>query len=75
MIGEPASGEVWANSEFEFTISFSPESAADYACLGFLEVVGRETRLPLKMQATGIGPQASSTFLGIVVRSTISTMA
>ena len=59
---EPASGEVWANSEFEFTISFSPESAADYACLGFLEVVGRETRLPLKMQATGIGPQAAFSY-------------
>ena len=59
---EPSSGDVWANSEFEFTISFSPESAADYACLGFLEVVGRETRLPLKMQATGIGPQAAFSY-------------
>jgi hypothetical protein len=59
---EPSSGEVWANSEFEFTISFSPETAADYACLGFLEVVGRETRLPLKMQATGIGPQAAFSY-------------
>ena len=59
---EPASGEVWANSEFEFTISFSPDSAADYACIAFLEVVGRETCLPLKMQATGIGPQAAFTY-------------
>jgi hydrocephalus-inducing protein len=59
---EPSSGEVWANSEFEFTIMFSPETANDYACLGFLEVVGRETRLPLKMQATGIGPQAAFSY-------------
>ncbi len=59
---EPASGEVWANSEFEFTVSFSPDSAADYACIAFLEVVGRETRLPLKMQATGIGPQAAFSY-------------
>ena len=59
---EPASGEVWANSEFEFTISFSPDSAADYACISFLEVVGRETCLPLKMQATGIGPQAAFSY-------------
>merc|ERR1711968_90933 len=32
---EPISGEVWVNSELEFTITFSPEHAADYACVAF----------------------------------------
>ena len=59
---EPVSGEVWANSELEFTITFSPEHAADYACVAFLETTGREQCLPLKIQATGIGPQASFTY-------------
>ena len=59
---EPVSGEVWANSELEFTVTFSPEHAADYACVAFLETTGREQCLPLKIQATGIGPQASFTY-------------
>ena len=59
---EPVSGEVWANSELEFTITFSPEHAADYACVAFLETTGREQCLPLKIQATGIGPQAAFTY-------------
>ena len=59
---EPLQGEVWANSELEFTITFSPEQAADYACVAFLSTTGREQCLPLKIQATGIGPQASFTY-------------
>ena len=58
----PLVGQVWPGSELEFTVTFAPNTAADYSCMGFLEVTGREARLPMKLQATGIGPKAAFSF-------------
>ena len=55
---KPASGEIWANSEVEVTITFRPDTAADYACCGYLDVVGRDERLSLMLKGVGIGPKA-----------------
>ena len=54
----PMDGTVWAHSSLEVTISFTPDVASEYACSAFLEVVGREARLPLQLRGTGIGPKA-----------------
>lgn len=58
----PVCGEVWANSELEITIRFRPAMAAEYACVAFLDVVGREERLPLTLCARGVGPKAAFSF-------------
>ncbi|KAF0682818.1 Aste57867_25117 [Aphanomyces stellatus] len=56
---EPASGKIWAHSETEITATFSPHTAAIYSCTAFLDVSGRDTRLPLQIRGQGIGPKAS----------------
>jgi len=58
----PVEGTVWANSELEITVSFRPDTAAQYSCYSYLDVSGRETRLPLNMAGQGIGPHATLSF-------------
>ena len=41
-------GTLWANSELEVSVLFRPDTAANYNCLLFLDVAGREDRLPLR---------------------------
>ena len=55
---QPATGTVWAQSVQEFTVSFTPSTAGDYAITAFLDVTGRERRLPLELRGQGIGPKA-----------------
>ena len=57
---EPASGEVWANSEFEFTISFSGLSGR-LRCIPFLEVIAVKHAC-LEDASYGIGPQAAFSY-------------
>lgn len=58
----PAEGQVWANSEIEITVTFKPDTAALFNCLGFLDISGRQDRLSLHMSGQGIGPHASLSF-------------
>ena len=59
---EPSEGEIWAHSSIDVTVTFCPQTAADYACVAYLEVTGREARLPLQFRGTGIGPKAAFSF-------------
>ena len=59
---KPMTGEIWANSEIEVTVTFRPEVSADYKTTAFLDVVGRDQRLPLLISSTGVGPKAGLTF-------------
>ena len=58
----PVEGTVWAKSEIEITVSFRPDTAAAYSCLSFLDISGREDRLPLQLSGLGIGPHAALSF-------------
>jgi len=58
----PLTGEIWANSEIEVTVKFRANTAADFSCQAFLEVVGREQRLGLILHGQGIGPKASLSY-------------
>merc|ERR1712159_413805 len=42
---EPIEGEIWANSEMSLTVTFRPQTAAEYDCVAFVDVEGRDTRL------------------------------
>ena len=59
---KPMSGQIWANSEIEVTVTFRPDVSAEYKTTAFLDVVGREQRLPLWVSSTGVGPKAELTF-------------
>eukprot|EP00937_MAST-01D_sp_MAST-1D-sp2_P000047 g47.t1 len=59
---EPIEGEIWANSEMELTLTFRPQTAAEYDCVAFVDVQGRDTRLPLQLLGKGIGPKAALSF-------------
>ena len=56
---EPLQGTVWAHSHQEFTVFFTPPTAAEYKISSFLEVTGRSERLPLQLYGAGIGPKAA----------------
>ncbi|KAJ1445550.1 hypothetical protein M885DRAFT_473458 [Pelagophyceae sp. CCMP2097] len=59
---KPLSGEVCALSEIEVSVTFRPETAADYACAAYLDVVGREERLPIQLGGVGIGPKGALSY-------------
>eukprot|EP00644_Phytophthora_capsici_P002092 jgi/Phyca11/21187/fgenesh1_pg.PHYCAscaffold_84_\ len=54
----PLSGRVWAHSEVDVVVCFTPEIARLYSCCAFLEVAGQAARLPLRLRGQGIGPKA-----------------
>lgn len=54
----PLKGRVWAHSEVDVTVCFTPEAAHLYTCCAFLEVAGQASRLPLQIRGQGIGPKA-----------------
>jgi len=58
----PATGQVWSNSELEITVSFRPDTQAQFTCLAYLDISGREDRLNLSLNGQGIGPQAALSY-------------
>ncbi|GMF15729.1 unnamed protein product [Phytophthora fragariaefolia] len=54
----PLKGRVWAHSEVDVVICFTPEVAHLYSCCAFLEIAGQAARLPLQLRGQGIGPKA-----------------
>ena len=59
---EPSSGEVWPNSSVELIVTFSPEVVGEFEMPAYLQVSGREDRLPLHLQATGVGPKVTISY-------------
>jgi hydrocephalus-inducing protein len=72
---EPLQGEIWPNGEAEFTVTFLPELASEYVTAAFLDVTGREDRIPLQLKGEGLGPKIRFSFErldigGVFVNST-----
>ena len=59
---EPSSGEVWPNASVELIVTFSPEVVGEFEMPAYLQVSGREDRLPLHLQATGVGPKVTISY-------------
>jgi len=49
--------QVWSRSTVDFSLVFTPNDSRDFALCTFLEVTGRQARLPLTISGTGIGPR------------------
>ncbi|XP_059848459.1 hydrocephalus-inducing protein homolog isoform X2 [Hypanus sabinus] len=54
---EPVEGDVWPNSTTEISIICRPQQAKVFQWTVYCDVTGRETRLPLRIKAEGIGPK------------------
>lgn len=54
---QPTEGDIWPNSSFDVNIIFKPDFAQTYNKTAFCEIVGRESRLPLRLTGIGIGPK------------------
>eukprot|EP00798_Chlamydomonas_sp_ICE-L_P006741 gene6741-3411_t len=54
----PAEGTVWPRSEMELVVQFNPDHAREYTVHAFMDVQGRQDRLPLQINAKGLGPSA-----------------
>lgn len=54
----PLKGRVWAHSEIDVVVSFTPQTELLYSSTAFLDVAGQEHRLPLQIRGQGIGPKA-----------------
>ncbi|EFC47717.1 hypothetical protein NAEGRDRAFT_78704 [Naegleria gruberi] len=61
----PIKGEIWPNQELEISVDFHPTKEIDFEKIAFCEVTGRETRLPLKLQGRGRGPNVSFSYTEI----------
>ena len=55
---EPASGQIWPNSEMTITVSFRPTQALSYSCVAYCNITCSEERLSLHLSGEGIGPKA-----------------
>jgi len=53
---EPLEGDVWPNSSTDVTVIFQPDNATDVMRTAFCDVTGRESRLPLRVHGSGVGP-------------------
>ena len=53
----PSQGQVWPNAETEITVTFTPSTSTEMSCVAFCDITGKEHRLPLQLQGTGIGPR------------------
>ncbi|CAM9965954.1 unnamed protein product, partial [Ectocarpus fasciculatus] len=58
----PLEGEIWARSEIEVTVFFRPRTTTEYSSHAFLDCIGREERLPLRLGGSGIGPKVVLSF-------------
>eukprot|EP00940_MAST-03C_sp_MAST-3C-sp2_P003012 g3012.t1 len=58
-------GKISPNSSVEITITFSPREESKYRSTAYLEIQGREKRLPLRLEGEGVGPKA--TFSGKLI--------
>ena len=58
----PLEGEVWPNSTCDVTVIFKPFSAESYNRIAYLDITGRESRIPLKILGEGIGPKVQYSF-------------
>ena len=54
----PLRGEVQPGCEFEVTVSFHPDDAGETFATCFVDVEGREDRLPLAFRGQAVGPLA-----------------
>ncbi|KAJ3159463.1 hypothetical protein HDU86_001781 [Geranomyces michiganensis] len=55
---EPISGDIWPNSEVEISVYFEPLTAGSHSKTVYLDVEGRDLRLPLQLKGEGTGAQA-----------------
>ncbi|KTG35348.1 hypothetical protein cypCar_00023228 [Cyprinus carpio] len=62
IIMRPLKGEIWPNSTAEVNIIFKPQEARIYQQTVYCEITGRESRLPLCIQAEGVGPKLQFNF-------------
>ncbi|XP_067853715.1 hydrocephalus-inducing protein homolog [Heptranchias perlo] len=57
IITEPVEGDIWPNSTAEISVICRPQEAKVYQRTVYCDVTGRETRLPLRIKAEGLGPK------------------
>ena len=54
---EPKSGILWPGSSVDINIFFRPMKVGEFNAITYCEVEGRESRLPLQLKGTSIGPK------------------
>ncbi|XP_032891862.1 hydrocephalus-inducing protein homolog [Amblyraja radiata] len=54
---EPLEGDIWPNSTHEISIICKPKEAKIFQWTIYCDVTGRQTRLPLRIKAEGMGPK------------------
>ncbi|XP_018351386.1 PREDICTED: hydrocephalus-inducing protein-like [Trachymyrmex septentrionalis] len=52
----PEEGEIWPQSSADITVIFQAMEVGEISSVAYLEVMGREDRIPLSLHGTGKGP-------------------
>eukprot|EP01116_Phalansterium_solitarium_P008376 TRINITY_DN2221_c1_g1_i5.p1 TRINITY_DN2221_c1_g1~~TRINITY_DN2221_c1_g1_i5.p1 ORF type:complete len:1262 (+),score=576.09 TRINITY_DN2221_c1_g1_i5:84-3869(+) len=53
----PAEGKLWPQGTSEAIVTFSPNNESLFSANAFLDVQGRQARLPLQLRGIGLGPK------------------
>mmetsp|Transcript_4036 Transcript_4036/g.9628 ORF Transcript_4036/g.9628 Transcript_4036/m.9628 type:complete len:4944 (+) Transcript_4036:104-14935(+) len=67
----PISGCLYPNAKREVTVTFSPNAAVSYSCTAYCEIEGRQKRLPLHLQAEGVGARVFLSYNVLDVKDVI----
>ncbi|KAM6946364.1 hydrocephalus-inducing protein homolog [Aplochiton taeniatus] len=59
---QPTEGDLWPNSSAEVNIVFKPLEAKVYQHTVYLDITGRQARLPLRIKGEGLGPKLKFNF-------------
>ena len=59
---EPIQGEIPAKGRREFVITFNPQLATSYFSTAYLDIQGKNDRMPLGIKGIGLGPQCGLSY-------------
>ncbi|KAJ3305286.1 hypothetical protein HDV03_001884, partial [Kappamyces sp. JEL0829] len=59
---EPDSGVLWPGSSVDVSVYFRPALVGDHSTIAYCEIEGRESRLPLQLKGTAMGPKVNFSY-------------
>jgi len=66
---DPSIGELWPKGSVELTCTFAPDAEGETTTIAYVEVSGREKRLPLRINGRGKGAEARFSYTQLDIGS------
>lgn len=59
---EPKAGILWPGSTVDINIFYRPTRVGEHSTVAYCEVEGRESRLPLQLKGSAVGPKVKFSY-------------